>query len=158
MAKRKGEFRKCLICNKEFYAYRYVMKLNQGKFCSRQCAGKAIEGKPKKDLLIDKVKYSGLHMWAKRWLEKPNNCEICNEKKDKLHLANKSGKYKRDLKDWLWLCPICHSEYDGNSKIVRADEGEILKRRNNGETFVSIAKRFGVSRKVIAKRYHRLSS
>lgn len=26
--------------------------------------------------------------------------------------ANKSGLYKKDLDDWIYLCPKCHYEYD----------------------------------------------
>lgn len=151
----RGEYRKCK-CGEKFYAHRFSIKLGWGKFCSRQCAGLATKGKPKLKQLKNNVKYSGLHMWAKRWLKKPSKCNKCNEK-GLLHLANKSHKYKRDLTDWFWLCPPCHSEYDGNSKIPRRAEKEILKRRNGGETFVSIAKSFGVDRKAIEKRYYRLT-
>ncbi len=30
-----------------------------------------------------------------------------------LDLSNKSGKYKRDLIDWEWLCRRCHMIKDG---------------------------------------------
>jgi hypothetical protein len=32
--------RKCLFCSKEFYVYPYIVKLGEGKFCSRACCSK----------------------------------------------------------------------------------------------------------------------
>ena len=49
------------------------------------------------------VKYGSLHDWAKYYKSKPLFCEKCGEKK-KLDLANISGKYKRDLNDFEWIC------------------------------------------------------
>ena len=36
---------------------------------------------------------------------------ICRENK-KLELANKTGVYNRDFKNWFWLCRSCHRKYD----------------------------------------------
>ena len=63
----------------------------------------------------DKVGYHGLHKWVARWLGKPTMCEHC--KKDgltgqKIHWANKSGEYLRELSDWIRLCASCHGAYD----------------------------------------------
>ena len=57
------------------------------------------------------VGYQALHSWVKKRLTKPTNCVNCREVK-KLNLANKSGNYKRDLSDWLWLCDKCHHKRD----------------------------------------------
>jgi len=59
------------------------------------------------------VKYAALHHWIYKRLGQPNYCEMC-KKTDRLayHWANKSGKYKRDINDWLRLCVSCHKEYD----------------------------------------------
>ena len=38
-------------------------------------------------------------------------CERCKEKK-KVELSNISGRYKRDIKDYEWLCRKCHIKYD----------------------------------------------
>ena len=63
----------------------------------------------------ENVGYRVLHLWVNRHLGKPTQCEHC--KKDgltgrKIHWANKSGKYLRDLSDWLRLCVKCHKIYD----------------------------------------------
>ena len=51
-----------------------------------------------------KVKYSGLHAWVEKELGKPKKCERCGVVKNKsrtIDWANKSGKYLRNIKDWL---------------------------------------------------------
>lgn len=62
----------------------------------------------------DNVGYVALHGWVKRRLGKPNQCEKCGENGSghRMHWANKSGEYKRDLSDWLRLCAKCHKRYD----------------------------------------------
>ena len=63
----------------------------------------------------EEVKYRGLHMWVVARLGQPNTCENCgksNLKGRKIHWANKSREYKRDLTDWLRLCAPCHGAYD----------------------------------------------
>lgn len=57
------------------------------------------------------VSYAGLHKYVKTNKEKPSLCQICNEKKP-YDIATKSGRYLRDLDDWLWLCRSCHTKYD----------------------------------------------
>lgn len=63
----------------------------------------------------DDVGYGGLHDWVRETLGKPTKCEHCGKDgltgKD-IHWANKSGKYKRDLSDWMRLCSKCHGKYD----------------------------------------------
>lgn len=63
----------------------------------------------------DKVGYSGLHQWIMRRLNRPEICPKCNQRK-KLDLCNISGKYKRDLKDWKFLCHKCHLQEDWKNK------------------------------------------
>lgn len=60
--------------------------------------------------------YNKLHEWIRLHLTKPKLCEICNLVPPK-DAANKSGKYLRDLNDWLYLCRKCHISYDKNRKI-----------------------------------------
>lgn len=60
----------------------------------------------------DKVGYTTLHNWIKRHLVKSDICDSCGQKKP-LDLANVSGKYKRDITDWEWLCRKCHMSKDG---------------------------------------------
>jgi hypothetical protein len=63
----------------------------------------------------DKVGKNALHRWVIRRFPKPELCQICNSKKSH-DLANISGKYLRDLKDWWWLCRSCHMNSDGRIK------------------------------------------
>lgn len=67
----------------------------------------------------DDVGYSALHHWITRTLGRPDKCESCEKsgfRSRKIHWANKSHKYKRDLNDWIRLCVPCHSKYDNNYK------------------------------------------
>lgn len=63
----------------------------------------------------DNVSYEGLHLWIKRHKPKSDKCEHCG-KNGKLDAANLSGKYKRDIKDFRWLCRKCHMKIDGRIK------------------------------------------
>lgn len=58
------------------------------------------------------VGYSALHHWVKRHKPKNEICEKCKTRSS-IDLANISGKYKRDLSDWEWLCRSCHMNSDG---------------------------------------------
>ena len=60
----------------------------------------------------NEVGYGALHDWVKSHLPKPKLCQNCRAER-KLDLANVSGKYKRDLADWRWLCRKCHMKSDG---------------------------------------------
>lgn len=66
----------------------------------------------------DDVGYYGLHKWIKNHMIKPDSCQKCGVE-GRLEIHNISGDYKRDSKDWVWLCGSCH-------KIV-----EIEWRRSN---------------------------
>ena len=57
------------------------------------------------------VGITALHDWIRKNKMKPENCEICGEKK-KLELSNISGEYKRDVNDFQYICHQCHMIYD----------------------------------------------
>lgn len=59
----------------------------------------------------DRVGYFALHGWLYRNKKRTRTCEFCGFKR-RTHFANKSGKYKRDLSDWIELCQRCHIRYD----------------------------------------------
>lgn len=63
----------------------------------------------------DDVGMKALHDWIRRRKLKPNLCECCKKRKPK-DLANISGKYKRDVNDFEWLCRKCHMEKDGRKE------------------------------------------
>jgi hypothetical protein len=68
----------------------------------------------------DKVSYHGAHVWVKRHLghaEKCRDCGAIGKKKNGLwtiHWANKDHKYRRNLEDYIPLCPKCHKKFDLN--------------------------------------------
>ncbi|HPV97945.1 MAG TPA: hypothetical protein PLZ78_08975 [Spirochaetota bacterium] len=76
--------------------------------CLRLERIKLIAGEKHPNWKGDKVGYFALHGWVKRKLEKPSVCSVCGIKASRMEIHNKSGKYKRDLSDWQWLCAGCH--------------------------------------------------
>ena len=60
----------------------------------------------------DDVGYFGLHSWVNRKMGKATKCMKC-KKTGWCHWANISQEYKRDLSDWISLCPKCHHKFDG---------------------------------------------
>lgn len=63
----------------------------------------------------DAVKYTGLHAWVRRHLGTPDVCQQCGKSGltgRKIHWANKSGEYKREVTDWMRLCVSCHWKHD----------------------------------------------
>ena len=78
----------------------------------------------------NKVKYVALHDWVRYYLGKPRRCEHCgktNLKGHKIHWANRSHKYKRDLNDWIRLCVKCHKIYDKTNP-----KNKVRRRISNG--------------------------
>ena len=66
----------------------------------------------------DDVGYDGLHAWVRRNKPKPEFCEKCGLKPP-YDLANISGEYKRDVKDFEWLCRKCHMKSDGRLEKIK---------------------------------------
>ncbi len=62
----------------------------------------------------DKVGYKPLHSWLKRKGIKLKYCEKCNST-NKLELANKTGIYDRNFKNWITLCVNCHRKFDAKN-------------------------------------------
>lgn len=83
----------------------------------------------------NKVDYSTLHQWVRRYLGKPDTCEHCNTSDlsgRQIHWANKSGSYKRRLDDWIRLCAPCHKKFDQENNFevpfVKNDNGHYAER------------------------------
>ena len=93
--------------------------------CKKRGVGKWMKGRPEEEHNMwkgDDVGYTALHDWVKKHLGRPKKCEYCklDDKKRVYHWANKSGKYKRNLKDWVRLCVPCHRKYDyAKTKKIR---------------------------------------
>ena len=61
----------------------------------------------------ENLTYVGIHAWVYRKLGKPKRCDRCGRNKLKKYTwHNLSGKYKRDIKDWIRLCYRCHYRAD----------------------------------------------
>lgn len=58
-----------------------------------------------------KVGYNSLHSWVRSRKPKPAVCEQCKIVSP-MELANVSGKYKRDVRDFELLCRKCHRVQD----------------------------------------------
>ncbi len=64
----------------------------------------------------DAVGYMALHRWIHRKLGKAKKCTNNPTHKARVfRWANKSGEYKRDLNDWVELCPSCATKLDINA-------------------------------------------
>lgn len=61
----------------------------------------------------DNPNYWTLHRWIYTNKPKAQYCEKCGRSEVRLECANISGKYKRDVDDYKWLCRKCHMESDG---------------------------------------------
>jgi len=60
----------------------------------------------------DKASKKAIAIWAKTRLGSPLKCSKCNEdgKKHQLRWVSISGKYKRDLSDFVTICASCHAK------------------------------------------------
>jgi len=85
-------------------------------FETRKKIGLAQLGEKNNNWKENKVGYVGLHTWVKRRKNKPKFCEKCRKEKE-VELANISGKYKRDINDFKWLCKSCHTKFDFETGI-----------------------------------------
>ena len=81
----------------------------------------------------NKVGYNALHDWIRSNNNFDKKCNNCNKSNVWLDLANKSGKYKRNLSDWEYLCRKCHMTKDGRlqkaGKNLRMYYNNCLKNR-----------------------------
>lgn len=73
-----------------------------------------------------RIGYVNLHKYIRKRFDIKNKCQFCNVN-CKTQLANKTGKYLRDINDWLELCPKCHVQYDKNNNLNKTYVGELIK-------------------------------
>lgn len=85
----------------------------------------------------ENVKYGALHYWVKKNKPKPQFCDECkiNLPRD---LANISGKYKRDITDFEWLCRSCHMNKDGRinnlKQFQKRKQHQLKVKKSNNPT------------------------
>ena len=127
---KKIELGKCPYKNKDFLIEEHINKNKNGLEISREFKipkstinywlnkFKISRGRKKINLREkngmwkgDKVGYCALHNWIEYNKSKPEFCEECKKNKH-YDLANISGKYKRDINDFEWLCRSCHMKKD----------------------------------------------
>lgn len=86
----------------------------------------------------ENASYISKHSWISRVLGKPSICFNCYSKiKNIYEWANISGKYKRDVSDYIRLCRECHRSFDG---VVRGmDNG---KSKLKDKDIISIRKSY----------------
>lgn len=65
-------------------------------------------------IMLGKNEYRNLHKWVNKQLGRPSKCEECGfiGYGKRMHWANKSKKYMRDMSDWIRLCVRCHYYFD----------------------------------------------
>ena len=86
---------------------------NSEEFCKK--ASERMQGEKHHQWKGNDVGYGALHRWVEANLGKPTLCAHCGTTQKRMyHWANVSGKYKRELADWVRLCVPCHSRFDKN--------------------------------------------
>jgi hypothetical protein len=77
----------------------------------------------------EEASYQAKHTWIRKNKPKPDSgCEECGSKKF-VEIANLSRTYKRDVKDYKWLCRKCHRKLDWASYANRFDIGAWAKKQ-----------------------------
>jgi len=66
----------------------------------------------------NEVGYRALHIWVEQRLGKATHCDLDNSHfSSRYHWASVSREYRRDINDWIQLCPKCHFLYDRKEKV-----------------------------------------
>lgn len=85
------------------------------KFCSRDCAFEFRKNQNHHAWKGEQATYSAVHKWMTKQYGKPEICFSCSGTSPRVEWANISGKYMRDIKDWIKLCSSCHRYFDRNA-------------------------------------------
>jgi hypothetical protein len=111
----------CTVCSKSIIGNKKSFS-NHARWCrglmSRESYKGIHLGEKNNQWRGNSVGYGALHNWIRRHLPKPLLCEKC-ETAPPHDVANKSGKYLRNLEDWNWLCRSCHMKIDGRIKNLK---------------------------------------
>lgn len=82
----------------------------------------------------EKPSYYTLHKWLLKHFRKPEQCQLCRKPNKRLHAANRSGKYLRDVSDYFAFCAKCHKWYDrryDGDKLIPLSKLQKLKSLHN---------------------------
>ncbi len=66
--------------------------------------------------------YVAKHLWIVKHYGKANHCEKCFGKAKRYEWANISGKYLREVSDYIQLCTSCHRIMDKGNRCRRGHE------------------------------------
>jgi len=121
----------CVICSGTFIAGQFWQSRQRKavwqKVCGRTCRTalkKSVFGKAHWLWKGDDVCYSAVHSWIRKHFPPPDFCQKCR-KKGNVDAANISGKYKRKISDWLYLCHSCHVKFDDHLH-KRGEDGRFI--------------------------------
>jgi len=99
-----------------------IVKYKRSTFCSGSCAQTDRFKNPKNHPFWrgEDGNTCAIHKWINKAKGgRPLVCEWCGKDpgrgkdgRSKIHWANLSGDYKRELNDWAALCITCHTNYD----------------------------------------------
>ena len=86
----------------------------------------------------DKPCYITVHMYLRRNHKQPAKCSLCKKEKTTLDIANTTGLYNRDIKNYNWLCRSCHMKSDGRLEKLKKAHLKYMKTvlRNSKGQFV----------------------
>jgi hypothetical protein len=79
----------------------------------------------------EKANIRSIHFWVDTHKPKSGSCSHCG-RSTRTEWANVSGEYKRDINDYIELCPSCHKIYDQDGKHeprARATGGSVSEQR-----------------------------
>ena len=109
----------CQVCGKEMHKiYSESWKSwNKKKFCSRKCVKKGAnyrapstafeKGNKPWNIMDSGYGYQAVHAWLRRKYKKNGVCKVCG-KKTKTQWANITGKYLKDIDNFVEMCRSCH--------------------------------------------------
>ena len=98
-----------------------MRELTQSEKVSQSLLGKF--GTYSRRWLGDIASYYAKHMWIVKHYGNATRCELCNSKKAKrFEWAIISGKHRRDINDYMELCPSCHRKLDKGNYCKRGHE------------------------------------
>lgn len=108
---------KCLNCGKISLKYPRKQYAEPRKYCCHPCAikhHKKIRPIGERHYLWGGINahYTAKHDWIRRHYGHASKCEHCGIKNSKYQWANKDGKYRRGVSDYIQLCRSCHGKYD----------------------------------------------
>jgi hypothetical protein len=73
----------------------------------------------------DDASYVAKHMWIIKHYGNASKCSFNpSHVARRYEWANISGEYKRDISDYLELCPSCHRKYDYDKKALKRGNGK----------------------------------